>query len=84
MIKSKPATQDYINNFDRIFRKVPMKRYRVPVDIYIMANNADYAEKAVNQFMDMAKNDLGPSFNVSSFVFPVGYPTEPEALGEVV
>ena len=52
MIKTKPATQEYRNNFDAIFKKdTPMKRYTVPVDFSVMAKSAEDAEKQAFEFV---------------------------------
>ena len=84
-IITKPATEEYRNNFDTIFKKeVTMKRYRVPVDLFVYADTAEEVEKKAYRFMDMAARDHGPTFNLSGFIFPVDYPTEPDQLGSPV
>lgn len=61
-----------------------MKRYRVPVDIFLYADSPAAVEKKAFKFMENASRDWGPTFNISGFIFPVEYPTEEEPLGEVV
>ena len=81
MIKTKPATNDYRTNFDRIFRKDnEMKRFTVPVDFSIMAKDAEDAERKALEFIINAVRDVGPTYNVLDGVFPVGYPTEPDIV----
>jgi hypothetical protein len=80
-IKTKPATNKYRNGYDAIFRKEPMKRYRVPFDVFVYADSVDEVERKADGFMRMALKDVGPTFNVTSFIAPVGYPTEEEPLG---
>ena len=79
MIKTKPATSEYRDNFDRIFSKeVPMKSFRIPIDLRGKFKDAEEAERKVADFMRAAIRDIGPSYNILSAEFPVGYPTEPE------
>ena len=81
MIKTKPATNEYRNNFDVIFNKdTQMKRYKVPVDFSVMAKNAEDAERKALEFVINAVRDVGPTYNVLDGVFPVGYPTEPDIV----
>ena len=81
MIKTKPATQEYRNNFDAIFKKDnEMKRFTVPVDFSIMAKDAEDAESKALEFIINAVRDVGPTYNVLDGVFPVGYPTEPDIV----
>ena len=85
MIKTKPATKDYRNNFDNIFHKEQaMKRYRVPVDIIVWANSTPEVEDKVKAFLTASLRDLGPTYNVRSYELPVGYPTEEQPLGTAV
>lgn len=84
MIRTKPASDDYRNNFDAIFKKEPMKRYRVPVDVFIYAESAEAVEKKANKFMENAARDWGPTYNLGGYTFPVDYPTEEEPIGESI
>jgi len=58
-----------------------MKRFRVPVDLFVYADTAEDVERRAFQFMQSAHRDVGPQYNLSGFIFPVGYPTEEEPLG---
>jgi hypothetical protein len=58
-----------------------MKRYRVPVDLFVMAEDVDAVERRAYAFMKSAQRDIGPQYNLSGFIFPVGYPTEEEPYG---
>lgn len=79
MIKTKPATDDYRDNFDRIFsKKTPMKTFRIPVDIRGKFKDADDAERQASDFMRAAIRDFGATYGITTAEFPVGYPTEPE------
>jgi len=58
-----------------------MKRFRVPVDLFVYAETAEDVEKRAYAFMKDAQRDVGPQYNLSGFIFPVGYPTEEEPPG---
>jgi len=71
-IKTKPATAAYVENFTKIFNKSkppPMKRYRVPVDIFIDAKSIE----DVKEQLEWELRDL-------VYELPVCYPIDEDIL----
>lgn len=52
-------------------------KYKVPVDLIIDAPTAEDAAQQANSLMILVYKDLGCSFNLVDYDYPVGYPTEP-------
>ena len=72
MIKTKPATKQYRDNFDAAFNRTKQQQYKIPVDITIFAASAEEAKQRILGIMRDVSIDY-----VLLYEFPVEYPTNP-------